>query len=249
MIQPNPAWEPEGPLVSSIPARAPSRETTLVGKLVDLIPLHESQAEELYGDLGGVEHGHLYKYLPGGPFTDIESFTDFIKSVSENLSCVPYAIRSKDLATSEGGGPGSLVGTIIYLAIAPSNRSVEIGMVLFGQRLARTTAATEACYLMMKHAFEDLHNLRVEWKCNAHNDPSKRAALRLGFVFEGVFRKHMVVKGRSRDSTYYSVTDEEWEASVKDALEGWLQDENFDAQQMQKIKLEDIRRAIMNRTK
>jgi RimJ/RimL family protein N-acetyltransferase len=249
MTQPNPAWEPEGPLVSSIPATAPNRETTLVGKLVDLIPLNESHAEELYRDLGGVEHGQLYKYLPGGPFTDIQSFTDFIKSTIDNQSCVSFAIRSKDLAASEGGSPGPLVGTIIYLSIAPSNRSVEIGMVLFGQRLARTTAATEACYLMMKHAFEDLHNLRVEWKSNARNAASKRAALRLGFVFEGVFRKHMVVKGRSRDSAYFSVTDDEWEAGVKDALEGWLQDDNFDAQKMQKMKLEDIRRGIINKTK
>ena len=248
-----PSWEPEGPLVSSIPATAPSTEKTLVGRYVDLVPLRESHAEELYHDLGGAEKGQLYKYLYGGPYADIESFTAFIKSVCD-APCVPYAIRSKSPSTHAAPGSseeraGSLVGMIMYLNIVPSHRSVEVGLVLFGARLARTTAATETCYLMMKHAFEDLNFLRVEWKANVLNEPSKRAALRLGFVYEGLFRKHMVVKGRGRDSAYFSVIDEEWEGGVREALERWLRDDNFDSQGRQKFRLEEIREGIIDQKK
>jgi RimJ/RimL family protein N-acetyltransferase len=246
-----PSWEPEGPLVSSIPATAPSTEKTLVGRHVDLVPLRESHAEELYHDLGGTQRGPLYKYLHDGPYADIEAFTAFIKSVCDHSSLVPYAIRSKSPSThaehgSEEERAGSLTGIITYLNIVPSYRSIEIGLVLFGPRLGRTTAATETCYLMMKHAFQDLHFLRVEWKANVLNEPSKRAALRLGFVYEGVFRKHMVVKGRSRDSVYFSVIDEEWEGGVREALERWLRNDNFDDQGGQKFRLEEIRKGIID---
>lgn len=137
------------------------------------------------------------------------------------------------------------MGIITYLNIVPEYRSIEIGHVLFSPLLQRTTAATESIYLLMKHAFEDLHYLRVEWKANDLNEPSKRAALRLGFVFEGVFRKHMVVKGRRRDSAWYSVTDDEWflkgKGSVKDALVKWLDASNFDGEGRQRRKLESFR--------
>lgn len=239
------AWEPEGPLVPSVPAIAPSRETTLVGKHVDLIPLLESHAEELYNDLGGLENGRLYKYLFGGPYDNVQSFAEFIKSVCDQPSVVPFAIRSKVTPDSVEGKPGPLVGIIIYLNIVPVYRSIEIGLVVFGPRLGRTTGATETCYLLMKHAFEDLHNLRVEWKANNLNEASKRAATRLGFVFEGIFRKHMVIKGRSRDSAYFSITDDDWEGGVKEALQCWLADENFDGEQKQKSTLDDIRKRIV----
>lgn len=100
----------------------------------------------------------------------------------------------------------------------------------------------------MKYAFDDLHYLRVEWKCNNFNEPSRRAALRLGFVFEGVFRKHMIVKGRERDSAWFSVTDEEWEGEVKGSLVEWLGDGNFEGGK-QLRKLEEVRKALVHKSK
>lgn len=100
----------------------------------------------------------------------------------------------------------------------------------------------------MRHAFDHLHYLRVEWKCNTFNEPSRKAALRLGFVFEGVFRKHMVVKGRSRDSAWFSITDEEWEGGVGKALGEWLGESNFvDGKQVR--RLEEVREEVVSRTK
>ncbi|KAJ3194530.1 hypothetical protein HDU82_002441, partial [Entophlyctis luteolus] len=148
--------------------------------------------------------------------------------------------------TSESGVKSKeAVGIDCYLNIVPANRSIEIGHVMFGPKLARTAAATEASYLLMKYAFEQLHYLRVEWKTNNFNEASKRAALRLGFTHEGIFRKHMVVKGRRRDSWWASCLDDEWfkkgKGGVKEALEIWLRADNFGADGRQKRKLDEIR--------
>lgn len=243
--------EPVGPLVTSPLAILPSIDTTLEGKYVTLPPLMESHTTELYNNAHGPENAHLYKYLPSEPITDYESFITYMKYLCGRTFLFPFAIVSKpspaDAPSDLGGGhAGVVTGVICLLHMVPQNRSVEIGHVLFGPLLQRTTAATEACYLLMKHCFEDLHYLRVEWKANNLNEPSKRAATRLGFVFEGVFRKHMVVKGRSRDTAWFSVTDEEWVGGVKQALEEWLQSDNFDEERRQKIKLEDIRKRIVD---
>jgi RimJ/RimL family protein N-acetyltransferase len=250
MSNSDPSWEPKGALVSPIPAMPPSVERTLSGSHVTLIPLRESHTEELYRSIGGVQNAQLYKYLLGGPFVDFESFAGFIKSLCERTFCFPYAILVRsptghETPSSSEEHAGTLEGIICFMNVMPSNRSIEIGLVAFGSLLQRTTAATEACYLMMKHGFEDLHYVRVEWKANNFNEPSKRAALRLGFLFEGLFRKHMVVKGRSRDTAWFSVIDEEWEGGVREALESWLRSDNFDEQRRQKTKLEDIRKGIL----
>jgi RimJ/RimL family protein N-acetyltransferase len=246
----SPFGEPVGPLVTSPPAIHPSIDTTLEGKYVTLPPLLESHGAELYNNAHGPQNAHLYKYLPSEPLTDFESFATYMKYLRGRTFLFPFAIVSKPSPTDApsdpaGGHAGVVTGVICLLNIVPLHRSVEIGHVLFGPLLQRTTAATEACYLLMKHCFEDLHYLRVEWKANNLNEPSKRAAMRLGFVFEGVFRKHMVVKGRSRDSAWFSVTDEEWVGGVKQALEHWLRDDNFDEERRQKIRLEDIREGIV----
>ena len=164
----------------------------------------------------------------------------------------PFVIfkeSSLDLAQAappkDGEAPGSPIGIITLMNINPTHRTIEIGAVLFSPLLQRTTAATEAIYVLMKHCFDDLGYRRVEWKANNLNEPSKRAAVRLGFVPEGVFRNHMIVKGRSRDSAWFSVTDEEWVGGVKEALESWLQKGNFDEEGGQRRKLEDIRAALV----
>jgi RimJ/RimL family protein N-acetyltransferase len=120
--------------------------------------------------------------------------------------------------------------------MAPKDRCIEVGAILFSPALQRTRGATEAMYLMARHVFEDLGYRRYEWKCNALNQPSRRAALRLGFTFEGIFRQHMIIKGRNRDTAWFSMLDREWPAR-KAAFERWLDPTNFDPQGRQKSAL------------
>src|SRR5205814_1544495 len=130
----------------------------------------------------------------------------------------------------------SAAGYASYMRIEPAHGVVEVGNILLSPHLQRTRAATEAMYLMARHVFEDLGYRRYEWKCNAENQPSRRAALRLGFSFEGIFRQHMVIKGRNRDTAWFSMLDCDWPAR-KQAFEKWLAPSNFDTGGMQREKL------------
>jgi len=122
------------------------------------------------------------------------------------------------------------------MRIEPAHGVVEVGNILLSPILQRTTAATEAMYLMARHVFDDLGYRRYEWKCNAENQPSRRAALRLGFSFEGIFRRHMVIKGRNRDTAWFAMLDCEW-PERKRAFEAWLDPENFDERGVHKNSL------------
>ena len=135
---------------------------------------------------------------------------------------------------------GRAEGRQALLRIDPVHGVIEIGHILWGPAIARTRVATEALYLSAEYAFEALGYRRFEWKCNDRNEPSKRAALRFGFRFEGVFRQHMVVKGQNRDTAWFSIVDGEWPA-LKSAYQAWLSPDNFDAQGQQKRKLEQCR--------
>ena len=132
---------------------------------------------------------------------------------------------------------GRAVGYASYMRIEAVHRVIEVGSILYTPRLQRTALATEAMYLMARHVFEDLGYRRYEWKCNALNQPSRRAALRLGFVFEGIFRQHMIIKGRNRDTAWYAMTDRDW-PGIKAAFEAWLDPANFDSSGRQKQKLD-----------
>ncbi|KIN08093.1 hypothetical protein OIDMADRAFT_100000 [Oidiodendron maius Zn] len=244
-----PSWELDGPLVTSMPAVAPRGESPLVGRHVTLIPLQESHTEELYRNMGGILNAHLYKYVPAHPFRDSQSFATFTKSLCDRNVNISYAVSLKVFPANAVPGSsdvstGFLTGIICLMNVLPSNRSVEIG-VLFGPHLQRTTAATEACYLLMKLCLQDLHFLRVEWKTSNLNEASKKSALRLGFIHEGVFRKHMVVEGRRRDTAWFSIIDEDWEGSAREALERWLRNDNFDDQWRQRARLEEIRQRVI----
>jgi RimJ/RimL family protein N-acetyltransferase len=131
---------------------------------------------------------------------------------------------------------GRAVGALSLMRVDPGNGSIEIGAVIFGAPLVRSVASTEAQRLLMGHVFDDLGYRRLEWKCNALNAPSRAAALRLGYTFEGVFRQAMVVKGRNRDTAWFSVLDGEWPA-VRDRLDAWLDPANFDAAGEQRRRL------------
>jgi RimJ/RimL family protein N-acetyltransferase len=128
------------------------------------------------------------------------------------------------------------VGYASYMRIEPAHRCIEVGSILYTPELQRTPGATEAMYLMARHVFEDLGYRRYEWKCNALNQPSRRAALRLGFTFEGVFRQHLIIKGRNRDTAWYSMLDSEW-PQRKANFERWLSPANFDGGGNQKESL------------
>jgi RimJ/RimL family protein N-acetyltransferase len=132
------------------------------------------------------------------------------------------------------------LGRAAYLRITPEHGVVEIGGIVLAPELQRTTGATEAIYLMIRHAFDELGYRRVEWKCDARNDASRRAAERFGFAYEGTFRQHMVIKGRNRDTAWFSIADDEW-PELRPGFEAWLAAENFDARGQQKRRLRDCR--------
>jgi RimJ/RimL family protein N-acetyltransferase len=134
---------------------------------------------------------------------------------------------------------GIPVGQASYLRIEPRHRVIEVGNIIFTPALQRSSGATEAMYLMARHAFEDLGYRRYEWKCNALNQPSRRAALRLGFHFEGVFRQHMIIKGRNRDTAWFSMMDSEWPLRRAN-FERWLAPSNFDSDGGQLLSLSNL---------
>ena len=185
--------------------------------------------------LFGPTHGageFVWAYLADGPYASPAAFEDALARKASSADAVFHAIVDR--------GSGETRGYASFMRIDPPNRVIEVGNVLFAPTLQATAGATEAMYLMARHAFEDLGYRRYEWKCNDLNAPSKRAAVRLGFTFEGVFRQHMIIKDRNRDTAWFSMLDTEW-PSRKAAFEAWLAPENFDADGRQKRRLEEFR--------
>ncbi|HWF48746.1 MAG TPA: GNAT family protein [Bryobacteraceae bacterium] len=220
-----------GDLVDSRPAQRP-RPIILEGRIVTLRPIQpDGDAEELYTGSHGPEAEQLWRYLSEGPFPDRASFDANLSKKAVSPDRVFFTIVDR--------ASGRAVGQACYLRIDPANRVIEVGHILYTPALQRTAGATEAMYLLARHAFEDLGYRRYEWKCNALNSPSRRAALRLGFTFEGVFRQHMIVKGRNRDTAWFAMLDSEWPAR-KGAFERWLDPSNFDSVGRQKKSLQTI---------
>ena len=177
----------------------------------------------------------LWTYLPYGPFADDTAMGTWLRGCAGSADPVFVALRDKPTNT--------LAGMASFLEIRPPVGVIEIGHIWFAPPFQQTPGMTEALFLMMKHALDDLGNRRVEWKCNALNQPSRQAALRLGFRFEGVFYNHVIPKGHSRDSVYYSILDNEWPA-IRDNFERWLAADNFDAQGRQKQSLSALNQAL-----
>jgi RimJ/RimL family protein N-acetyltransferase len=220
--------QPVGSPVDAKPAQRP-QHITLSGRFVRIVPLDtNSHADDLFACMGRPQHANLWTYMFDGPFGDR---TDFVEAVKKRqVSDDPLFFAIVDAASKRAAGIAS------YMRIEPAHRVIEIGGIVFSPALQRTPGATEAMYLMTRHVFEDFGYRRYEWKCDALNAPSRRAALRLGFTFEGIFRSHMIVKGRSRDTAWFAMLDTEWPAS-KAALETWLAPDNFDANGIQKQSL------------
>ncbi|KAH7018171.1 acyl-CoA N-acyltransferase [Microdochium trichocladiopsis] len=240
---------PLGPAVADLsPALAPSKQTRLQGKYVALEPLDtEKHAASLYRALSEEEASAWpgWAYLAAGPFASEAEFTQQIRAYSEG-SGDPffYAVITTPA--------GSAVGWISLLNVETAHKSVEVGHVAFSPVLQRTVESTEAFFLLIRHAFEALGNRRVEWKCDTLNAPSRRAAERLGMKPEGVFRKHRILRGRSRDTAWFSIVDDEWSGEAEDgkrqglkaSFEEWLRDDNFDENGRQKRSLEQVRADI-----
>jgi RimJ/RimL family protein N-acetyltransferase len=219
---------PIGTRVATGTAQRPQR-ATLAGRLVNIVPLDPVvHGNSLYEGSHGPGRDQLWLYLWEGPFPTRAAFDADLerKKTSEDPLYFSILDRASGLAQ----------GHAAYLRIEPRQRVIEVGAILYTPRLQRTAAATEAMYLMAKHVFEDMGYRRYEWKCDALNEPSRRAAVRLGFSFEGVFRQHMIVKGRNRDTAWYAMLDSEWPAR-KAAFERWLDPANFDEQGKQKTSL------------
>ena len=179
----------------------------------------------------------LWDYLAYGPFENQRVFTEWLKERAASDDPLFYAVI--DRASRQARGMASL------MRIVPEHGVIEIGHIWFAPALQRTRQATEAIYLLARHAFDDLGYRRFEWKCDALNLPSRRAAERFGFVFEGVFRQHMVVKGRNRDTAWFSIVDGEW-PGVRAAFEAWLSPDNFDDEGQQRRSLSEIRDGVAN---
>lgn len=222
--------------------------TQPVGKPVDATPARKPDGVLLRGRFGVVEKfnaakhaaslwdaiegdGELWTYMRDGPFARREDFNAFAGMLESRED--PFAHAIIDLSSN-------VLGVATLMEIRPANRVIEVGGIFYSKVLRHTPLATEAQYLLMRHAFEALRYRRYEWKCDSLNAPSRRAAERFGFTFEGVFRQHMIVKNRNRDTAWFSITDAEW-PRVKQAFEGWLAPENFDPQGRQKRKLEQFR--------
>ena len=220
---------PVGEPVEPYPARLPD-ERILYGRWVNAEPVEVARhAFHLWQSFAASDPaGRLWTYMAYGPFLSYQTFRDWLEERAASRDPRFYAIVPRD--TGKAAGMASL------MRITPDHRVIEIGHIWFAPHLQKTREATEALFVLMRHAFEELGNRRLEWKCDALNAASRRAALRLGFTFEGVFRQHMIVKGRNRDTAWYAILADDW-PRLRDAYKAWLRDENFDAQGRQRAPL------------
>ena len=212
----------------------PSR-TVMEGQFCRLEPINtERHASELFAAFQADRENRIWTYLPCGPFENEAGFRTWMAETCFGDDPLFYAIIDK--------ASGKALGFASYLRIDPDCGVIEVGYINFSPLLQRTTAATEAMFLMMQRAFTELGNRRYEWKCDNLNEPSKRAAERLGFQFEGVFRQATLYKGRNRDTAWYSIIDTEWPA-VQRTISAWLDPSNFDQDGTPLASLSEIMRS------
>lgn len=228
MASPEHQHLPRGtPLPDWTPRILPPRKI-LQGRTARLEPLDpERHGDDLVAAFANTPP-ESWTYLFHGPHTDEASIRQWLATSASADGYVCYAIV--DASSSRALGIAS------YMRMDPANGVVEVGSVHYSDAMKHTPMSTEAMYLMMRHVFDDLGYRRFEWKCDSHNAPSRRMALRLGFSFEGIFRNHMIVKGHSRDTAWFAMTDADW-PRIKAAFETWLAPENFDGDGQQRSRL------------
>lgn len=218
-----------------------ARKRVLDGTLVRLEPLSATaHADDLF------EAGHVpdrdqkYRYLPDAPPDDPAIIREWAERVETTEDPMFFAVIDK--------ATGKAVGRQALMRVDAVHGSAEIGHIYWGPAMARSAKATEALYLFMRHVFEGLGYRRFEWKCDNANEPSKIAAKRFGFTFEGLFRQHFIIKGRNRDTAWFSIIDREWPA-LKRAYLSWLAPENFDADGRQKRSLSELTAKALSETR
>ena len=230
-LKPKSAEQPVGPVVDAAAAQRPGAVVLegRFGRVEKLDP--RRHAIDLWQALSADDR--LWTYMFYGSFSDAGAFSNFLGKIATLEEQVYYAIIDRD---------GRAAGWAALMEIRPPARVIEVGSIVYGPALQRTVLATEAQYLLARYAFETLGYRRYEWKCDALNAASRSAALRLGFTFEGIFRQHMIIKGRSRDTAWFAILDSEW-PRARSAFERWLQPENFDGGR-QRRSLEAIRNSL-----
>ena len=223
----NELGQPIGAPVAFESAHPPSMKP-LEGRFCRLEKLNVDHSRDLYQALAADASGALWTYLSESPPADLGALTAWVEKACRSFDPAYYALIERS--------SGRCLGRAAYLRIAPSAGSLEVGSILYAPSLQRTPAATEAMYLMMQHAFDELGYRRYEWKCDSLNEPSRRAAERLGFTYEGIFRQALVYKGRNRDTAWYAIIDEDWPA-IRQGFEAWFDPANFDESGQQKQSL------------
>ena len=226
----------DNPVEIALPRPRPER-IVHEGRLVMVEPLDAAKhATELFPLLhGDIDRERVWDHLPNGPFPDIEAYRDWVADVASKDDPLFFAIRSKRT--------GQVEGVASLMEIRPGAGVIEIGHINLSTALQNTIEATEGLYLLMTYAMDALRYRRFEWKCNALNENSRRAAARLGFSFEGIFYQHSIPKGRNRDTAWFSTLDYEWPA-IRRNFETWLSPDNFDANGRQRMSLGEMNRSI-----
>jgi RimJ/RimL family protein N-acetyltransferase len=223
--------QPLGQFIEADSAKRPQR-VTLPGRWITLTPLDpDKHAAALFEGANGGDKDRVWTYLFDGPYRDPSVFRAAIYAKAKSTDPLFFAIVDN--------ASGRAVGYQTFLRIEPEHRVIEVGNILYTPAMQRTAGATEAQYLFARYVFDELGYRRYEWKCNALNAPSRRAAERFGFTFEGIFRQHMIVKGRNRDTAWFAMLDSEWPVR-KAAYERWLKPDNFDDEGRQKTRLSDL---------
>lgn len=222
------ADHPVGPALPGWRPRPRPSRTPLEGSYCRLEPLEvDRHADPLFEAFQLDPAGLDWTYLPYGPFPDVGAHRRWVETVCTGEDPLFFAVLDSE---------GRPRGAASYLRIQPQVGSIEVGHIHYSPPLQRGRAATEAMYLMMRRAFDELGYRRYEWKCDALNAASRRAAERLGFTYEGTFRQATVYKGRNRDTAWYSIVDGEW-PRIRIGLEAWLRPDNFDPQGVQLSRL------------
>ncbi|QKN83018.1 GNAT family N-acetyltransferase [Scandinavium goeteborgense] len=233
MSQNNEFGQPVGEALTDWQPRPHPGRETLEGRLCRLEPLGVEHADALFAAYQLAEDTRAWTWLLREADPDVESYRAWVQSVVTLQDPIHFAVIDKQT--------GQPVGTLALMRIDSKNGVVEVGHVHFSPLLSRTPMSTEAQWLLMRYAFDTLGYRRYEWKCNSLNAPSRRAALRMGFQYEGQFRQALVIKGHNRDTDWFSIIDQEW-PEVDGAMQKWLAADNFTADGKQRTSLESWRK-------
>ena len=222
-----------GTKITQMPSGRPPSRSVFNGNYVRLEPLDPRKHAEPLFELGHADEEavKIWRYLPYGPFDTLESMRFWLEQNARSADPMFFAvIDQRDQLAS---------GICTLMRITPKMGVIETGHIWYTPKLQRTPAPTEAMFLLFSHVFDELGYRRMEWKCNALNQASRDAALRFGFSFEGIFRQHLIVKGRNRDTAWFSIIDSEW-PSIRTGMRSWLAANNFNEDGQQQQRLADL---------